>query len=863
MRSQILESLVVRLFAFWLLVNGTSLLRAQGGNSIGNLPLGRPPGTNAPPDSNPPPIRLGPPEFPTHRPPHGLAPCICGPLVGNYMSNQLEVWHVQADGGPLELRLTTQSVNHVDPQTTEVTVFDGTNVIGAVSVSYTAAEAAANPLGWEKWRDLPLGPQAPGKVLRIESRVSGTPQTQTHYWLKFCGARWLALDSPSFKALEEDHAAYRFLVKPAEPLVLDLDNLGIPTPATDFAWKLLDPSGAVVGSGVQPIVAGPEFNIPGPAAGLWTLEMHPVGGEHYLLDKQGGADRHIYLDWHSGQRGRKVVEILMEGRPAAGIPFDVQMFRQRETQTGLTNDLIRQSLTSNGVVHFDQLPNGFYDVVVRPRVPGIGPVPPQVDLILCDSPVTNVFEFRGQPPQAMLDFGDAPGRQTLRADNGARHGLRPGWFLGRGVDSEPDGRPSSRAEGDDVNGDPDEEGVLLPSMAAPGTGVPVQVFASTNGVLNAWVDFNRDGDWSDAGERIFHLQPLVPGTNVLSFPVPSGAFNGLTFTRWRFFAPGAVDLLPVGPAPEGEVEDHPLEIGRPVEFSGRTHQPSGGATIVEENGTLVVRDLPSDGSGGVQIPAGNTNRRWLRFEFSPVRLATEGSRLVFSGTPTGPRGGKSGSNGAIGNLPDQVVLEGGVSRITMSHLLGSHAPREATIAWYDPATGIRGEAPFAAGARVAFEGDADVVGFMSLVPPPEGSGRIAGEGLRFSSALRLVIGGVLVGSGTDFNWFVRIPDGSPLAQGLAFGVEIRAALPSGSFVILGEAESGEPVRPILRAQRVSGLGIRFEFQPEPGRKHFLERAATPGGSWVGIGSRPGTFLLETWEVVPTETLELYRVRSSP
>jgi hypothetical protein len=244
-------------------------------------------------------------------------------------------------------------------------------------------------------------------------------------------------------------------------------------------------------------------------------------------------------------------------------------------------------------------------------------------------------------------------------------------------------------------------------------------------------------------------------------------------------------------------------------------------------------------------------------------LATEGSRLVFSGTPTGPGGGKSGGNGAFGNLSDQVVLEGGVSRISVTNLLGRHAPREATIAWFDPATGVRGQAPFATGASVVFEGDADVVGFVSLVPLPEGSGRIAGEGLRFSSALRLVIDGAPVGSGTEFNWFVRIPDGSPLPQDRASGVEIRAALPGGSFVILGEAESGEPARPILRAQRVSGPGIRFEFLPEPGREHFLERAATPGGPWVGIESRSGTFLPETLEVVPTETLELYRVRSSP
>jgi hypothetical protein len=812
--------------------------------------------TNPPPD-------LAPPAFPTNRPPHALAPCICGPLVGNYMSNQLETWHVQADGGPLELRLTTRTVNHNDPQTTVVTVFDGTNVVGAVTVSYTAAEAAAHPLGWEKWMDLPLGAPAPGKVLRVESRVGGTPQTQTHYWLKFCGARWLALDSPGFKALEEDHAAYRFVVRPAEPLVLDVDNAGIPTPATDFVWKLIDPSGTVVGSGVRAVVPGPEFNIPGPVPGLWTLEMHPVGGEHYLLDKRAGADRHIYLDWYTGQRGRKVVEISLNGRPANGVPFEVTLLRQRETALGLTNDLVRQVMTTEGVARLDGLPNGFYDVVVRPLEPGIANVPPQVDLILCDSPVTNRFDFHGERPEVRLDFGDAPGYPTLLADNGARHALRPGWFLGKGVDAEPDGQPTGRADGDDVLGGDDEDGVRLPPVLMAGTPVSVQVIASTNGVLNAWIDFNQDGDWADPGEQVFHLRPLVAGTNVLNLAVPPGASNGPTFSRWRFFAPGGPDLLPTGPATEGEVEDHPLEIRRPVEFAGRPHPPAGGTSVAEENGALVVRGLPADGSGGVRVPAGNTNRRWLRFDFAPVRLDSEGTRLVFAETSAEPAGGHRLAKSAVASGVNQVVMEGGPGRITITNLLGRHAPLPATIAWIDPSTGVRGEAPFAAGGTVTFVGSGDVVGYESIVPRSDGTNRIAGAGLRFSSALRLESGGSFLGTGSQFNWVVRIPDGVPVGHAGVAGVEIRAALPGGSFAINGEAESGEPVPAVLRALRGSGEGLRIEFQPEPGLEHAIERATTPSGPWVEIGRRPGTFLPEGWEVVPADGVRLFRVRSNP
>ena len=368
---------------------------------------GQPPlppiGTPVDPNLNRPPVEP-PPDFPSERPPHNLAPCICGPLVGNYRAGQIEIWHVQAEGGPLELRLTTLTVNSVDPQTTIVDVYDRTNLINSVTVAYTGAEAAFNGIGWEKFADVALGTHPAGKSLRLEARNGGTPMTQTHYWLKLCGARWMAIDSPSFHCLEEDHAAWRFRVQAGEPLILDLDNVGIPGPATDINWRLIDPTGTIISRGVQPIVAGVEFNLPTPMAGLWTLEMKPVGGEHYLIDKKGGADRHIYLDWHTSQRGRKRVEIVLDTLPALGVPFDVELFRRRSFGAGFTNDLIAKQISTNGYADFKHLPNGFYDVVVTPKDPGILPVPAQLDLILCDQPVTNRFIFNRPPVGTPPDF---------------------------------------------------------------------------------------------------------------------------------------------------------------------------------------------------------------------------------------------------------------------------------------------------------------------------------------------------------------------------------------------------------------------------------------------------------------------------
>jgi len=51
-----------------------------------------------------------------------------------------------------------------------------------------------------------------------------------------------------------------------------------------------------------------------------------------------------------------------------------------------------------------------------------------------------------------LDFGDAPepAYPTLLANNGARHVLLPGVFLGFAADAEPDGQPTPTANGDDI-----------------------------------------------------------------------------------------------------------------------------------------------------------------------------------------------------------------------------------------------------------------------------------------------------------------------------------------------------------------------------------------------------------------------------
>ena len=41
--------------------------------------------------------------------------------------------------------------------------------------------------------------------------------------------------------------------------------------------------------------------------------------------------------------------------------------------------------------------------------------------------------------------------------------------------------------------------------------------ASEAGKLDAWIDFNQDGDWDEDGEQIVVSQSVVAGVNLLGF----------------------------------------------------------------------------------------------------------------------------------------------------------------------------------------------------------------------------------------------------------------------------------------------------------------------------------------------------------
>jgi hypothetical protein len=169
------------------------------------------------------------------------------------------------------------------------------------------------------------------------------------------------------------------------------------------------------------------------------------------------------------------------------------------------------------------------------------------------------------------DFGDVPassGYPVFLADSGAMHRVNGIIWIGS---LSPDGETDAQTHANAFGDTPDEDGVLLPAQFVPGTMHAVEI--ETNGAgayLNAWIDWNADGDWDDAGEAVATaIQDGTPGDADgilngvialhLNVPFYPQSTPGFTFARFRLSSMPALSYS--GFAPDGEVEDYRVIIG--------------------------------------------------------------------------------------------------------------------------------------------------------------------------------------------------------------------------------------------------------------------------------------------------------------
>lgn len=170
-----------------------------------------------------------------------------------------------------------------------------------------------------------------------------------------------------------------------------------------------------------------------------------------------------------------------------------------------------------------------------------------------DEPVRDIgFERAGRHwTSYRASLNPEPDYPTLANNRGASHVLGSGLVLGQDVDSESDGQPNASG-GDD--------GVSFPTTLDRDQTVTFSVTASKEGYLQAWIDFNQDGDWNDPLEQILTDAEVTAGTRELTFVVPESAILGGTWVRFRLSSQQG--LKPSGPAADGEVEDYRAYVQR-------------------------------------------------------------------------------------------------------------------------------------------------------------------------------------------------------------------------------------------------------------------------------------------------------------
>lgn len=172
------------------------------------------------------------------------------------------------------------------------------------------------------------------------------------------------------------------------------------------------------------------------------------------------------------------------------------------------------------------------------------------------------FEING-PPFAVddcprFDRSDADGYTE------ASHNAFASYRIGNVVDAETASIANADATGDGV----DDDGITLPTLTQGQTATITADVTGAGGYLQGWVDFNGNGDFSDAADQIAtDLQDdgtgddLVAGDGKIEFSVsvPADAVTTQTFARFRWSTTQGLDATAA--AADGEVEDYAVTVG--------------------------------------------------------------------------------------------------------------------------------------------------------------------------------------------------------------------------------------------------------------------------------------------------------------
>ncbi|MFN5584355.1 MAG: SdrD B-like domain-containing protein, partial [Planctomyces sp.] len=228
------------------------------------------------------------------------------------------------------------------------------------------------------------------------------------------------------------------------------------------------------------------------------------------------------------------------------------------------------------------------------------------------------------------DYGDLPDSysSTRLNHDGARHVIPAGGssiWLGTAPDADVNGASGAFADGDDILGADDDDGVSVANIGGwtNGTGggsLQVTVPSGQTGYLVGWIDFNHDDSLIDVGE--FIISRWITGTGsaqTINFDIPAGTIGTTSeswLSRFRIFTeqPAFPLFSYEGAAVDGEVEDHlfsrPVGAsigdrvwvdsdGDGIQDTGERGLPGLLVTLRDASGNRITDQLTSNGAQDV------------------------------------------------------------------------------------------------------------------------------------------------------------------------------------------------------------------------------------------------------------------------
>jgi trimeric autotransporter adhesin len=224
------------------------------------------------------------------------------------------------------------------------------------------------------------------------------------------------------------------------------------------------------------------------------------------------------------------------------------------------------------------------------------------------------------------------------------------------------------------------------STVTAGTGYTINVTTRVNAQnVKAFIDYNNDGDFLDAGEEVFsHGYTVSSGTEVHSgtITIPSSGVTTCTYLRMRVvaeFAGSTITNWSCGPYDYGQAEDYAINIATapsaPTVTTPVNYCVGASSTALTATGTgLLWYTAATGGTGSATAPTPST--------------ATAGSTIYYvsqtSGSCESSRAAITVNINALPTISGTLSACVGGSAVTLT---GSGTP-DATTPWASSATGV-------------------------------------------------------------------------------------------------------------------------------------------------------------------------------